>query len=83
MRILKLYQRGIITEGERLQPGPRRLDPCPRADHHRNDPGAENDYRFPGYVNPIFLMADSGARGGVEQNPPVGRLVRADGQAFG
>jgi len=27
----------------------------------------ENDYRFPGYVNPIFLMAHSGARGGVEQ----------------
>ena len=27
----------------------------------------ENDYRTPGYVNPIFLMAHSGARGGVEQ----------------
>jgi len=27
----------------------------------------ENDQRFPGYVNPIFLMAHSGARGGVEQ----------------
>ena len=27
----------------------------------------ENDFRRPGYVNPIFLMAHSGARGGVEQ----------------
>ncbi len=27
----------------------------------------ENDYRRPGYVNPIYLMAHSGARGGVEQ----------------
>ncbi len=27
----------------------------------------ESDYRTDGYVNPIFLMAHSGARGGVEQ----------------
>jgi len=27
----------------------------------------ENDHRAPTYVNPIFLMAHSGARGGVEQ----------------
>ncbi len=27
----------------------------------------ENDHRYAGYVNPIFLMAHSGARGGVEQ----------------
>jgi DNA-directed RNA polymerase subunit beta' len=27
----------------------------------------ENDHRTPGYVNPIYLMAHSGARGGVEQ----------------
>ncbi|MEX2559131.1 MAG: DNA-directed RNA polymerase subunit beta', partial [Pirellulales bacterium] len=27
----------------------------------------ENDHRAPGYVNPIYLMAHSGARGGVEQ----------------
>ena len=27
----------------------------------------ESDQRYPGYINPIYLMAHSGARGGVEQ----------------
>ena len=59
--------------GRALQPGARRLDPRPRADHHRDDAGAgERRGQLGaraalGYVNPIFLMAHSGARGGVEQ----------------
>ncbi len=67
LRILKLYQRGIITEGERYN---QVLDAWT---HARTQITAEmmeelqNDRRFPGYVNPIFLMAQSGARGGVEQ----------------
>ena len=67
MRITKLYQRGIITEGERLQPGVGRLDA--RAEQITSEmmTELENDRRFAGYVNPIFLMAHSGARGGVEQ----------------
>ncbi len=67
LRILKLYQRGIITEGERYN---QVLDAWTHAREQITTEmmqELENDYRFPGYVNPIFLMAHSGARGGVEQ----------------
>jgi DNA-directed RNA polymerase subunit beta' len=67
MRIMKLYQRGIITEGERYN---QVLDAWTHAREQITTEmmsELENDYRFPGYVNPIFLMAHSGARGGVEQ----------------
>lgn len=67
MRILKLYQRGIITEGERYN---QVLDAWTHAREQITSEmmaELENDQRFPGYVNPIFLMAHSGARGGVEQ----------------
>ena len=67
LRIMKLYQRGIITDGERYN---QVLD---RWTHAREQittemmQELESDHRFPGYVNPIHLMAHSGARGGVEQ----------------
>ncbi len=67
LKIMKLYQRGIITEGERYN---QVLDAWT---HARTQITAEmidelqNDRRFPGYVNPIFLMSQSGARGGTEQ----------------
>ncbi len=67
MRITKLYQRGIITEGERYN---QVLDAWTHAREQITSEmmtELENDRRFPGYVNPIFLMAHSGARGGVEQ----------------
>src|SRR3972149_3578666 len=67
MRILKLYQRGIITEGERYN---QVLDAWTHAREQITTEmmqELENDYRFPGYVNPIFLTAHSGARGGTEQ----------------
>ena len=70
MRILKLYQRGIITEGERYN---QVLDAWTHAREQITTEmmqELENDIagvRGPGYVNPIFLMAHSGARGGVEQ----------------
>jgi len=67
VRILKLYQRGIITEGERYN---QVLDAWTHAREQITTEmmlELENDLRFPGYVNPIFLMAHSGARGGVEQ----------------
>jgi len=63
----KLYQRGIITDGERYN---QVLDSWT---HAREQITAEmmteleNDHRWSGYVNPIHLMAHSGARGGVEQ----------------
>jgi len=66
-RTQKLYQRGIIAEGERYNLV---LDTWTHARERitaemMNE--LENDQRFEGYVNPIFLMAHSGARGGVEQ----------------
>ncbi len=67
LRILKLYQRGIITEGERYN---QVLDAWTHAREQITSEmmtELENDTRAPGYVNPIFLMAHSGARGGVEQ----------------
>src|SRR5215467_3241014 len=63
----KLYQRGIITEGERYN---QVLDVWTHARERITSEmmGAlETDTRWPGYVNPIYLMAHSGARGGVEQ----------------
>jgi DNA-directed RNA polymerase subunit beta' len=67
LRILKLYQRGIITEGERYN---QVLDAWTHAREQITSEmmaALETDFRPGGYVNPIFLMAHSGARGGVEQ----------------
>ena len=66
-RINKLYQRGIITEGERYN---QVLDAWTHARERITAEmmsELETDERKPGYVNPIYLMAHSGARGGVEQ----------------
>ena len=63
----KLYQRGVITEVERYN---QVLDAWTHARERITTEmmtELENDHRFPGYVNPIYLMAHSGARGGVEQ----------------
>jgi DNA-directed RNA polymerase subunit beta' len=61
------YQRGIITEGERYNAV---LDAWTHARERITAEmmaELEHDERKPGYVNPIYLMAHSGARGGVEQ----------------
>jgi DNA-directed RNA polymerase subunit beta' len=72
MKIMKLYQRGVITDGERYN---QVLDAWTHAreqitkemmEELEQDTDAR-DTRYAGYVNPIFLMAHSGARGGVEQ----------------
>ncbi|HUY37100.1 MAG TPA: DNA-directed RNA polymerase subunit beta' [Pirellulales bacterium] len=63
----KLYQRGVITEVERYN---QVLDAWTHAREQITTEmmtELENDHRKPGYVNPIYLMAHSGARGGVEQ----------------
>ena len=64
----KLYQRGIITEQERYN---KVLDFWTHAREQITGEMMEqlrNDVRGGEvYLNPIFLMADSGARGGVEQ----------------
>jgi DNA-directed RNA polymerase subunit beta' len=67
LRIMRLYQRGIITEGERYN---QVLDAWTHAREQITTEmmfELENDRRYTNYVNPIFLMAHSGARGGVEQ----------------
>ncbi|MEO1496953.1 MAG: DNA-directed RNA polymerase subunit beta' [Planctomycetota bacterium] len=70
----KLYQRGIITEGERYNGV---LDAWT---HAREEITAEmmealkQDFRGGQYVNPIYLMAHSGARGGVEQMRQLGGM---------
>ena len=64
----KLYQRGIITAQERYN---QVLDQWTHASEEVRTAMMEsfkNDFRDGGsYVNPIYLMADSGARGGQEQ----------------
>ena len=64
----KLYERGIITAQERYN---QVLDTWTHAREQITQAMMEefkHDVRDQGaYVNPIFLMADSGARGGIEQ----------------
>ena len=74
LRKNKLYQRGIITEGERYN---QVLDAWTHAREQITTEmmsALENDFRKGGYVNPIFLMAHSGARGGVEQMRQLGGM---------
>jgi DNA-directed RNA polymerase subunit beta' len=74
LRKNKLYQRGIITEGERYN---QVLDAWTHAREQITTEmmaALENDFREDGYVNPIFLMAHSGARGGVEQMRQLGGM---------
>ncbi len=72
LKIMKLYQRGVITDGERYN---QVLDAWTHAREQitkemmaelEQDTDAKPNRRS-GYVNPIHLMAHSGARGGVEQ----------------
>jgi len=64
----KLYSRGIITDQERYN---KVLDTWTHAREEITNSmmhEMEHDYRDDGsYVNPVFLMANSGARGGKEQ----------------
>jgi DNA-directed RNA polymerase subunit beta' len=67
-KIQKLYQRGIITEGERYR---KVIDAWTHARDKITQQmmqDLQHDTRNgEQYLNPIFLMAHSGARGGVEQ----------------
>jgi len=72
LKIMKLYQRGVITDGERYNQvldawtHARELITVEMMAELEQDTDAK-DNRRSGYVNPIHLMANSGARGGVEQ----------------
>ncbi|MCA9236066.1 MAG: DNA-directed RNA polymerase subunit beta', partial [Planctomycetales bacterium] len=70
----KHYQRGIITENERYN---KVLDAWTHAREQITAEmmtGLESDFRTDGYVNPIYLMAHSGARGGIEQMRQLGGM---------
>ncbi|TWT36799.1 DNA-directed RNA polymerase subunit beta' [Posidoniimonas corsicana] len=70
----KHYQRGVITEGERYA---KVLDEWTHAREQITQEmmeALETDYRGNQYVNPIYLMAHSGARGGVEQMRQLGGM---------
>ncbi|MDO4575084.1 MAG: DNA-directed RNA polymerase subunit beta' [Planctomycetia bacterium] len=67
MRIQRDYQRGHITERERYG---KVLDAWTSTNNkitREMQNALDNDHRKPGYVNPIYLMSQSGARGGIEQ----------------
>ena len=68
LKYKKLYDRGIITDVERYN---QVLDQWTHAREQITGEmmaAMETDYRGgTGYINPVFLMAHSGARGGVEQ----------------
>ncbi|MFH1550480.1 MAG: DNA-directed RNA polymerase subunit beta' [Planctomycetota bacterium] len=67
-RITKLYQRGIITDGERYG---QVIDTWTQATENVGDEmrsELKNDTRDgKPYLNPVFCMEDSGARGSVQQ----------------
>jgi DNA-directed RNA polymerase subunit beta' len=67
MKFRKHYERGAITDKERYN---QVLDVWTHAREEITTEmmaAMENDFRGAGYVNPVFLMAQSGARGGKEQ----------------
>ena len=68
LKFRKHYERGVITEQERYN---KVLDTWTHAREQITkemmDAMKEDDRGGMGYVNPVFLMAHSGARGGVEQ----------------
>ncbi len=68
MKFKKLYERGVITEKERYN---QVLDTWTHAREAITSEMREamrtDDRGGTGYVNPVYLMADSGARGGIEQ----------------
>ena len=68
LKYRKLYERGVITDVERYN---QVLDAWTHAREQITAEmmsAIETDYRGgSGYVNPVYLMAHSGARGGVEQ----------------
>jgi DNA-directed RNA polymerase subunit beta' len=68
LRFKKLYERGVITEKERYNQVLDTWTHAREAITTEMREAMKNDVRGDtGYVNPVYLMADSGARGGIEQ----------------
>lgn len=67
MKYWKEYRRGITTDRERYS---KTLDLWTTTNKTITEDmlnALKNDHRYPGYVNPIYMMSESGARGGKEQ----------------
>jgi len=68
LKYKKHYERGVITDKERYS---KVLDAWTHAREMISGSMIEamknDDHGGPGYVNPVYLMAHSGARGGIEQ----------------
>ena len=68
LKLAKLYERGIITDKERynkvLETWTHAREEITRDMKIVMEADVRGDT---GYINPVFLMADSGARGGIEQ----------------
>lgn len=63
----RAYEQGVMTENERKN---KILDAWTQAREtitRELKEQLESDCRYPGYVNPIYLMSQSGARGNIEQ----------------
>ena len=69
--------------GRALQPGARRLDPRPRADHHRNDDRAGERLSLPRLRQPDLPDGPLRCPRRRRADSPVGRHARFDGQAVG
>ncbi len=66
-KIQKAFERGDLTDSERYN---QVVDAWTHARDQITRDMREvlrNDFRYPGYVNPIFLMSESGARGNIDQ----------------
>ncbi len=67
LKSIRHHQRGAITERERYGQVIDAWTAAREQITERMMSALQADYRDGGYVNPIYLMAHSGARGGVEQ----------------
>lgn len=65
--IIKQFGRGLITPAERYGKIIEQWTQVREQITEDMMTALEHDHRYPGYVNPIFLMAQSGARGGKDQ----------------
>jgi len=66
-KLQKAFERGDLTDAERYN---KVVDAWTHARDRITRDMREvlrNDQRYPGYVNPIFLMSESGARGNIDQ----------------
>ncbi|MDX1965511.1 MAG: DNA-directed RNA polymerase subunit beta' [Pirellulales bacterium] len=67
LKINKAYMRGALTELERYNQVLDKWTHAREVITKEMMAQLETDFRKDGYINPIYLMAHSGARGGVEQ----------------